>query len=206
MQVGELFLEVLASGVITPAELSLVTAEQQRFSRLEEATALRLGPCWMPVSSSSAAGSPPDDRLNRILPLSSRWQPESPRSFGEPGWWAALWGVPIPLSHGHPKSARGCAASSSPRESLRKRLSAERSSAPPQSRCSWQPSASARSWCQTRPRTAPEVSGRAVAIDQLLGLNGSRGIHRQSQSLRFPTAAGLGHILEQRSLESAALT
>ncbi|MEB3264311.1 MAG: hypothetical protein VKJ66_08075 [Synechococcus sp.] len=43
MQVGELFLEVLASGVITPAELSWVTAEQQRFSRLEEATALRLG-------------------------------------------------------------------------------------------------------------------------------------------------------------------
>ncbi|MFM7676370.1 MAG: hypothetical protein ACKO5F_12490 [Synechococcus sp.] len=43
MQVGELFLEVLASGVITPAELSWVTAEQQRFSRMEEATALRLG-------------------------------------------------------------------------------------------------------------------------------------------------------------------
>jgi hypothetical protein len=43
MGVGELFLEVLASGVITPAELSWITAEQQRFSRVEEATALRLG-------------------------------------------------------------------------------------------------------------------------------------------------------------------
>ncbi|CAK6688566.1 hypothetical protein VB716_03080 [Synechococcus sp. CCY9201] len=43
MILGELFLEALASGVITPSELSWVTARQSTFSRVEEATALRLG-------------------------------------------------------------------------------------------------------------------------------------------------------------------
>lgn len=43
MSVGELYLESLCSGVITPSELSWLTHGQQRFSRLEEATALRLG-------------------------------------------------------------------------------------------------------------------------------------------------------------------
>ncbi len=43
MTVGELFLESVSSGVITPDELSWVTAQQARFSRVEEATALRLG-------------------------------------------------------------------------------------------------------------------------------------------------------------------
>jgi hypothetical protein len=43
MTVGELFLETLSTGVITPAELSWLTHGQDRFSRLEEATALRLG-------------------------------------------------------------------------------------------------------------------------------------------------------------------
>lgn len=43
MTVGELFLESLATGVITPAELTWVAGQQTRFSRVEEATALRLG-------------------------------------------------------------------------------------------------------------------------------------------------------------------
>jgi hypothetical protein len=43
MTVGELFLESLATGVITPAELNWITVQQPRFSRVEEATALRLG-------------------------------------------------------------------------------------------------------------------------------------------------------------------
>jgi hypothetical protein len=43
MTVGELFLESLSSGVITPDELNWITAQQSRFSRVEEATALRLG-------------------------------------------------------------------------------------------------------------------------------------------------------------------
>ncbi len=43
MTVGELYLESLSTGVITPAELSWLTHGQDRFSRLEEATALRLG-------------------------------------------------------------------------------------------------------------------------------------------------------------------
>jgi hypothetical protein len=43
MTVGELYLESLATGVITPSELSWLTEEQDQFSRLEEATALRLG-------------------------------------------------------------------------------------------------------------------------------------------------------------------
>jgi hypothetical protein len=43
MTVGELYLESLSTGVITPSELSWLTQGQDRFSRLEEATALRLG-------------------------------------------------------------------------------------------------------------------------------------------------------------------
>ncbi|WP_216904152.1 hypothetical protein [Synechococcus sp. CCY 9618] len=43
MTVGELYLESLSTGVITPSELSWLTHGQDRFSRLEEATALRLG-------------------------------------------------------------------------------------------------------------------------------------------------------------------
>jgi hypothetical protein len=43
MTVGELFLESLSSGVITPRELTWLTQRQDQFSRVEEATALRLG-------------------------------------------------------------------------------------------------------------------------------------------------------------------
>ncbi|MCP9931827.1 hypothetical protein KBY82_13665 [Cyanobium sp. AMD-g] len=43
MTVGELYLESLATGIITPNELTWLTLAQDRFSRLEEATALRLG-------------------------------------------------------------------------------------------------------------------------------------------------------------------
>lgn len=43
MTVGELYLESLSTGVITPAELSWLTHGQDRFTRLEKATALRLG-------------------------------------------------------------------------------------------------------------------------------------------------------------------
>lgn len=43
MTVGTVFLEALLTGVITPAELHWVTAHQDDFSRVEEATALRLG-------------------------------------------------------------------------------------------------------------------------------------------------------------------
>ncbi|MCP9928102.1 hypothetical protein [Cyanobium sp. CH-040] len=43
MTVGELFLESIATGVITPAELNWITTQQPRFSRVEEAAALRLG-------------------------------------------------------------------------------------------------------------------------------------------------------------------
>jgi hypothetical protein len=43
MTVGELFLESLSTGVITPTELNWITAQQARFSRVEEAAALRLG-------------------------------------------------------------------------------------------------------------------------------------------------------------------
>ncbi len=43
MTVGELYLESLSTGVITPAELAWLTHGQDHFSRLEEATALRLG-------------------------------------------------------------------------------------------------------------------------------------------------------------------
>ena len=43
MTVGQLFLESLSSGVITQGELSWLTQQQDSFSRVEEATALRLG-------------------------------------------------------------------------------------------------------------------------------------------------------------------
>jgi hypothetical protein len=43
MTVGELFLESFSSGVITPRELTWLTQRQDQFSRVEEATALRLG-------------------------------------------------------------------------------------------------------------------------------------------------------------------
>jgi hypothetical protein len=75
MTVGELYLESLSTGVITPAELSWLTHGQDRFSRLEEATALRLGrlldqgdiqlgcrlapagaPCDAPAPSARSAG------------------------------------------------------------------------------------------------------------------------------------------------------
>ncbi len=43
MTVGELFLESFSSGVITPSELTWLTHQQDRFSRVEEAAALRIG-------------------------------------------------------------------------------------------------------------------------------------------------------------------
>jgi hypothetical protein len=43
MSIGELFLETLSTGVITPAEIDWVTSHQARFSRQEEAAALKLG-------------------------------------------------------------------------------------------------------------------------------------------------------------------
>ena len=41
--VGELFLESIATGVITPGEMGWLTQRQNGFSRVEEAAALRLG-------------------------------------------------------------------------------------------------------------------------------------------------------------------
>jgi len=43
MTLGELFLEAISTGVITESEVDWLTAHQRSFSRLEEATALRLG-------------------------------------------------------------------------------------------------------------------------------------------------------------------
>ncbi|SBO43425.1 conserved protein of unknown function [Cyanobium sp. NIES-981] len=43
MTVGELFLESVSTGVITPAELHWLTQRQNLFSRVEEAAAVRLG-------------------------------------------------------------------------------------------------------------------------------------------------------------------
>ncbi|WP_320674170.1 hypothetical protein [Prochlorococcus sp. MIT 1341] len=43
MNLGLLFLESLSSGVITSEELDWVTSHQPYFSRLEEATAIKLG-------------------------------------------------------------------------------------------------------------------------------------------------------------------
>ncbi len=43
MNLGILFLETLSSGVITPEEMDWVANHQRDFSRIEEATALKLG-------------------------------------------------------------------------------------------------------------------------------------------------------------------
>ena len=43
MTVGEVFLESINSGVITPGEVDWVASHQDDFSRAEVATALRLG-------------------------------------------------------------------------------------------------------------------------------------------------------------------
>jgi hypothetical protein len=43
MLVGTLFLEALATGILDPTELNWLANHQSDFSRLEEATALRLG-------------------------------------------------------------------------------------------------------------------------------------------------------------------
>jgi len=43
MTLGELFLEAISTGVITESEVDWLTAHQRSFSRIEEATALRLG-------------------------------------------------------------------------------------------------------------------------------------------------------------------
>ena len=43
MVLGEVFLEVITTGVITEAEIDWVARNQGRFSRAEEATAQRLG-------------------------------------------------------------------------------------------------------------------------------------------------------------------
>ena len=43
MLVGTLFLEALITGIIDPVELYWLASHQSDFSRLEEATALRLG-------------------------------------------------------------------------------------------------------------------------------------------------------------------
>jgi len=43
MTLGELFLEAISTGVITESEVDWLTAQQRSFSRIEEATALRLG-------------------------------------------------------------------------------------------------------------------------------------------------------------------
>lgn len=43
MNLGLLFLESLSSGVITREEMTWITNHQRNFSRLEEATALKLG-------------------------------------------------------------------------------------------------------------------------------------------------------------------
>ena len=43
MNLGLLFLESISSGVITSDEMNWVTSNQPHFSRVEEATALKLG-------------------------------------------------------------------------------------------------------------------------------------------------------------------
>ena len=43
MTLGKLFLEAISTGVITESEVDWLTAHQRSFSRIEEATALRLG-------------------------------------------------------------------------------------------------------------------------------------------------------------------
>ncbi len=43
MNLGFLFLESISTGVITAEEMIWVTSNQRQFSRVEEATALKLG-------------------------------------------------------------------------------------------------------------------------------------------------------------------
>ena len=43
MNLGLLFLESVSSGVITSEEMNWITSNQPHFSRVEEATALKLG-------------------------------------------------------------------------------------------------------------------------------------------------------------------
>ena len=43
MNLGLLFLESVSTGVITSEEMNWITSNQPRFSRVEEATALKLG-------------------------------------------------------------------------------------------------------------------------------------------------------------------
>ena len=43
MNLGLLFLESVSTGVITSEEMNWVTSNQSHFSRVEEATALKLG-------------------------------------------------------------------------------------------------------------------------------------------------------------------
>ena len=43
MNLGLLFLESISTGVITSEEMNWVTSNQPHFSRIEEATALKLG-------------------------------------------------------------------------------------------------------------------------------------------------------------------
>ena len=43
MNLGLLFLESISTGVITSEEMNWVTSNQPHFSRVEEATALKLG-------------------------------------------------------------------------------------------------------------------------------------------------------------------
>ena len=43
MNLGLLYLESISTGVITSDEMNWVTSNQPRFSRVEEATALKLG-------------------------------------------------------------------------------------------------------------------------------------------------------------------
>ena len=43
MNLGLLFLESISTGVITREEMAWITSNQREFSRLEEATAIRLG-------------------------------------------------------------------------------------------------------------------------------------------------------------------
>ena len=43
MNLGELFLQSVLTGVITNEEMDWITTHQREFSRLEEATAIKLG-------------------------------------------------------------------------------------------------------------------------------------------------------------------
>tara|TARA_B100000700_G_C14789300_1_gene735056 strand:+ start:236 stop:409 length:174 start_codon:yes stop_codon:yes gene_type:complete len=43
MNLGHLFLKSISSGVITPDEMQWIAKNQAKFSRLEEATAIKLG-------------------------------------------------------------------------------------------------------------------------------------------------------------------